>query len=462
MADFAEIIDPSSIVDDTSETIEQDDQQVDDQEQVDDQQQDDTQSDDDQQSDEQDEAGDEDKSEEKEGDKAKGGKGDDDIDLRKSSKEIRDALNKFRDADPNNKAAAKLLRTALGHDIAYQESFKTPEEARVFKAQVEAIGGLPALTQMQEQIAYSQEIDAQTEAGDPAILETMAKDFPQGFAKLAAPYLDKLLQMDEKAYGKAIQPHLFDNLEKAGVGEVFADLNDAVDKNDTDRIKRHVTSLLNWFRGQKTQAANLRTSSVNPEKEKIDAEWKKINDAKESSFTNEWRQAVGNHGGTVIYKAAAPYFKSLTVPQQKDFVQGVIQEINRRIEGDKVYKDQENALMKAKNRDVSKIVQFKNAKIDSVVNAAVQAVAQLRRLAPGKPGVAGGNKGGNNAGKGGNKPVVGAGSSPQNPVYIKDKPPVADRDTSRRDAVELQIAGKALMKSGPYKGKWVSWRPKAN
>lgn len=401
--------------------------------------------------------GEDDEPKDEKGDKKSAGKGDDDVDLRKAAPELRNALNKLRETDPKG---AKLLRAALGHDLAYQETFKSPEEARVFKASVDAVGGPEAIAEMQEQVAYSQEIDALADAGDPKVLDTFFNDFPDGTKKLAPVFLEKLRELDAKAFNAVLQPHLVDSLVGAEIPQVFDALLAAANEGNTEAIKKIAGNLVNWMKGNQSSAQKFRTTTNDPERDKIKSEWDKINTEKESSFTKQWSEPVKQHAMSSIYKAGLPYVRTVPMGQQKAFFQEVVNEIQRRMDGDKTYAQQENALMKSKTRDASKIANFKNAKVDVLVPSVIEKIAKdfgfkatAAKAAGSKPAA---------GAKAGVKPVVGAGSSPMNPVYIKDKPAQQDRDLSVKNAIELQIAGKALMKSGPYKGKWVTWRPKAN
>jgi hypothetical protein len=445
MADYSELIEPTNV-------LEQSDIQEDTQDQVSEEpvseEQEPVDSDSDQK---EEESGEPDKDT---------SKGDDDVDLRKAAREIREGLNKLRDIDPR---AAKMMRTALGHELAYQETFKTPQEARVFKAAVDAIGGTEALTQMQEQVAFSQEIDSLSEAGDPKVIETFAKDFPDGFKKLFPHYLDSIKKMDGEAYAKAIQPHLIDSLEATGLGNVLFSLKEAADSGDSRTVQKIASDIIYWYNSQKSAAAQFRSDATNPDKDKVNEEWQKINSEKEKMFESQWKKPVQEHSSAAIWKAGEPYVRNVPIGQQHAFFQAVISEIDRRLTSDSIYTSQENALMKSKNRDINKIVSFKKAKIDTVILPSIEKIAkdfgykQTPKQAVKPNGL---DKAKPLA------PVTGAGSSPTNPIYVDEarKPSVADRDIDKmggRDkALSHQIAGRALMKSGPYRGRWVSWRPK--
>ena len=395
-------------------------------------------------------AEDEEPAEGEEGDEKAGtGKGDDDIDLRKATKEIREALTKFRDADPANKPLAKLLRTALGHEEAYQETFKTPQEAREFKAAVEAIGGREALAEMSSQVAFAQETDSMLSMNDPKVLDRIVEDFPEALPKLLPHVLDRAMKANKESYAQAIQPHLIDNLEAAGVGNVLEALDEAVRNNDTATIQKIAANLKAWYGGQKSTAAKFRTELSNPDREKVDGEWKKINDEKEKMFSSQWQEPVRKHSSEAIWNAGKPYVSKVPMGQQQAFFREVIAEVDRRLSGDKTYSAQEQALMRSKTRDANKIVAFKNAKIDTIVSDATAKVAKAFGYKAGvaptvKPEVKG-------AKPGVKAPAVGVGSTPQNPVFVKEKPADGDRDKTVKNYVDHVISGRALMAKGPTK-----------
>lgn len=418
-----------------------DDTQVDDQDQsvtdADDQADDQSQSDD--------------KSEDEKGEKKDFGKGDDDVDLRKAAKEVREALNKFRDSDPANKPLAKALRQALGHDLAYQESFKTPEEARVTKASIDALGGQEGLATLQQTATTFEEERSAFKIGDPKVLESIAKDSPEGFKKLVPAALDMLAKSDYDSFSKMMHPHLVDSLVKSNVPAVFDTLMEAAASGDAEMVKKIAGNLVSWFKGQQSTAAQYRQQAVSPEQDKIKAEWDKINAAKDADFSAAWQKQVGDFAISNLEKASKPYTGGLNEGQKTDFINGVIADIQRRLNSDKVYEKQEAAILKTRN--VQKIAAFKNAKIQSLIPEAIQAVAGLRRLTPARPGVK--TPGVAKPGAKVAAPVTGQGSAAA-PIRLAAKPSLGDID--EKTPLEARIGSKALMKSGPYKGKWVTWK----
>jgi hypothetical protein len=402
-----------------------------------------------------------DKSDDKEGDKeGKGRKGDDDIDLRKTSKEIYNALTKFRDASPENAPLAKVLRQAIGHDLAYQESYKTPQEARIARAQMDALGGPEGIASTQEVLADIEATDAMLDSSDAKVLDKFGEKHKAGIVGLAPHYLEKLKGWDEKAYKTAILPHLVDNLASAGFEGVLSALIDAVKDEgspDVKTIKQIVGNLQSWFGNQKQQADGVRNSLTNPKSAALDDREKKLNERDEQAFHGEWKQSVREHSSTAIWKEMQPYVKNFNDNQKRDFAQGVIDEIQRRLNADKVYNKQKDALLNSKTRSKERIVAFQNAKLDSVVAEAAKTIFANRYggKAPVKSAAA--DKSGKGAGKGSDAPATGLGSM-NSPIFVKDKPARNDRDATKDPEALYEIAGKAFMKAGPYKGKWVTWR----
>ena len=372
------------------------------------------------------------------------------LDLRKAAPELRKTLNTMRETDPKT---AKAFRAALGEDLAYKESFNTPEEARLVKAEVEAIGGREGLASLQSIAADVEETDALVEAGDPKVLERIQSDSPEGFKLLVPHAVEMYSKADPEGFSRMVHPYLVNSLIAANVPQVFDALVEAATNGDSDSVKKIASNLTQWLKGQQSQAQQLRGSQMNPERDKISAEWKKINEAKDADFNSKWQASVGSFALSGIERAVKPYSSGLSDAQRSDFIRGVVSDIQQRLSRDAVYTKQEAAILR--QRDPDKVAAFKNAKIQSLIPSAVQAVAELRRLSPSRPGATAKTAAAPKAGA--KSPALASGSpgTPTNPIKVQSRPNAKDIDPST--PLESRIAQKAKMGTGPNKGRWVTW-----
>jgi hypothetical protein len=372
-------------------------------------------------------------------------------DSRTLPKEVQAALKALREAHPEHAKALDQLRKDHFSARQHGEFFKTPTEARQAKATLDLIGGAEGISNLQSKVAATEQIDTSLEAGDPAVLEDIATDFPEGFKKLAAPFLDKLQKMDPAAYGKTLQPHTFAAMEQAGLGPVLSSIEAAIAANDLPKAKDLLARSLAWYEGQKQQAGT-RQKVDDPERLKFENDRQKFQQEKEKSFREDiGRQTMSNQRDQVT-KALAPYLKSkaLGADAKADLADGIDREIQRLLKADGTYQSQVKALLVAKTRDSGKIVQYINAAVNEAAKKATSAVWTRRGY--GSAAVARAAAGNNQQ-----KQAAVVNPAASGPLKIAAKPNRADMDTNRKGWDMDLIRNRAMMKSGPYKGKMVSW-----
>lgn len=373
-------------------------------------------------------------------------------------KNIQSTLKLLKEAHPELAKDIEELRKGVFDSRQHREFFKTPTEARQAKATLDLLGGSEGISNLQSKVAAVEQLDAALEVGDPQSIEDFASDFPDGFKKLAGPYLDKLQALDPQSYAKTLQPHVFASMEAAGMGSVLDAIGQAIAGNDLAKAKDLIGKSLAWYEGQKQQAGQ-RTKADDPERVKFENDKKAFNQTREKTFREDiGRQTMGNQRDQVN-KALAPYLKTkaLSVDAKADLTDGIDREIQKLLKADSTYQSQVKALLTAKTRDSGKIVQYINAAVDEAARKATTAVWTRRGYGsvPRAAAVAAADK--NQRGAVVNPPQ-GPGSSPTSAIRVKDKPDRSLLDIAKDPKMTERLRSRGVMNSGPYKGKWVTWQ----
>lgn len=369
-------------------------------------------------------------------------------------KSVQGALKTLKEAHPELAKEIDELRKGYFDSRGHREFFKSPAEARQAKATLELVGGSEGIATLQSRISEAEQLDSAFEQGDAKVLDNLATDFPDGFKKLVAPALDKLEKLDPVAYGKAMQPHVFSAMEKAGMGQVFGMIGQAIAANDLPKAKDLIEKSLNWYEGQKQQAGQ-RQNTDDPDRAKLATERQQFEQQKETAFRQDIGRQTHSNQISVIDKSLAPYLKSkaLNADQKADLIAGVHEEVRRLLKADGTYQGQVKALLAAKGRDPQKIIAYINPAVDEAVKKAVPTVWRRRGFGSGPAQRA----------TTATTTTTDKGAQQQNPantggpVLIAAKPNRADIDWAKTKDV-LFITNKAYMKSGPYKGKLVRWK----
>lgn len=379
-----------------------------------------------------------------------------DGDGRTLPKDVQAALKALRELNPANGKTVETLRKSYFANQQFAKVFPTPAVAQQAKAALELVGGEQGISGLQERIASAEQVDAGLETGDPAILEEVFKNFSDGIAKLTPHILDRLAQGNPGAYASTIQPHVYQALEAAGLGTVIGEVTRLLAANDVNGAKEWLGKTQNWLNGQKQQAAQAKTSQVDPEREKLNRDRAELNQEREKNFVNGIGSQTVAHQNEVINKAITPYLKSkpLGADAKSDLTDGINREINRRLKADTAYQSQMKAMLSAKTRDAAKITSYVKAKLDLEAPEATKAVWARRygSAAPKPAPKAGEQQNGQRQ-----LPATGPGATSAQPIKIAQKPGIEDRDFDRDPKQLHMLASRAFMKSGPYKGKWVSW-----
>lgn len=369
-------------------------------------------------------------------------------DSRTLPKNVQGALKTFKEAHPELAKEIDELRKGYFGNRDHSQTFKTPGEARQAHATLELAGGAAGIAEMQSKVAAIEMVDTAFEQGDPQVLEDIASDYPDGFKKLVAPAIEKLQALDAQSYAKVMQPHTFAAMEAAGLGPVLDAVAQALGANDLAKAKDLIGKSLAWYQGQKQQAGQVKQHATDPERAKFDQKVKDFDAKQESSFRSDIGKETSAHQRSEVEKVLSPYLKtkSLTADERADITAGINGKVNALLKADTTYQSQMKALLAAKTRDPEKIKQYVKAAVSEKAAQAVK--ARYGKTVTTKPAVV--------AAPGDAKKTPVANPAQSAPVKVAAKPKTSDIVKDRNWDLNW-MKSKALMATGPLKGKWVTW-----
>lgn len=298
--------------------------------------------------------------------------------------QIRAALKAFRDSNPDHAQAAKLLNDGYSRFEAYKSVFPTVDEARSIKTQLDTLGGLEGIAEMQHVMTSIEETDALLEAGDPKVLDQILEDSPEGFKRLAPHYLDRLQKADPQAYGAALQPHFVRALSDAGLPNVLNFL--ASKLSDNPEVLSVVRSMQTWFDEQKSLADRSKSDVLAPDRERLNTERQQFEKERRETFERGIAQTMTTHIQSELGSRLRPYvaaINALPPAIQQDVARASMSTLARALEADKAYQTQINAMMNARKPDQAKIISLNKAKVSALADSIIAAVVKNYSLKPG-------------------------------------------------------------------------------
>ena len=407
---------------------------------------------------------------------------------------VRTALKTMRDADPKNAGVVKELHGAFERWTAAKGIFpKGVAEMQEAKAFIDSVGGPDGYKTMQDQINAVTATDELLYAADSKLWDNVIEDLkasghPEAMGALAPSFLEKLKAHDADAYYNTTIPVVASAMKEVGVDTVVAQLNAALtEKNDKGEIVPNVTkiaayvkSFTDWYNGLEKDAKDRTTTPAEtPEHKKFIAEKTAFESTKNESAKAERtkyeegiaedcdkynNRSLGKSLGAFL---RMPFFKDFPRETLVDLGNGIKDRLYNSLKADKAYQTQMSAMWKMKTPDRAKMIQYHQAKVDSIAAEVVKATVQNRY-----PGYA---KGGSAAGKAAaavvkkttNDKAATQSVASGKPIYVASRPEnlirepikVAGKEYSTSDLVTLQITGRGYVKTTDGKGvKFITWR----
>jgi hypothetical protein len=363
-------------------------------------------------------------------------------------KAIEKSLNKLKETDP---VIAKELRKEVFQNREFRSIFPTPQEAQQAREMIDDLGGVDGIAEVKQEVAdYAAELTRMSD-GDPEAVEMLARDYPDGLAKLTPVALDKLANINPAEYERVVSRHMAKAMFEKGFTHSMDRIEELLGDGKIDQAKQLATAMRNWIKS----AEQFGKAAPADDKTKVSAIEKREQAAaaKEQQIKDtEQAQAVTKTMDGIISRHLTPLIKTrnLTTEQKQFIVGGIYSEISGLLKNQKDYQTKLNQLRKA--GDATATSRYVGSKVAQIAEKAVKAVwarsgfgsAPARRAGPGNKGAQNRTAGGTGAGA--NRAVV----------KLNKKPPAEHIDWSKDRSRMRFISGSAtLLKE--YGGKEVTW-----
>ena len=334
---------------------------------------------------------------------------------------VRSALKAMRDSDPKNAAVVKELHGSYERWQAAKQVFpKGVAEMTEAKAFIDSVGGPEGYQKTVDMINQVTATDELLYAADSRIWDNVIEDLKanghaDALGALAPSFLDKLKSHDSEAYYNTTIPVVAGALEEVGMGKMLDAISAAMqEKNDKGEVVPNLTKvaglvkgITDWYsdlgKDAKTRTA---TPTDTPERKKFLAEKAAFEKTKSDSVAGERKKVeegiateCDKHNNVSLGKVLGgflklPFFKGWTTDHRETLVDlgnGIKDRLYTALKADKAYQTQMSAMWTQKTPDRAKILQYHQAKVDSIATDIVTKTVQSRY-----PGYA---KGGSAAGK---------------------------------------------------------------
>jgi len=208
----------------------------------------------------------------------------------------------------------KRIFDGTAKNSAYESVYPTVREAREVKALIESYGGRDGLTNIRASLEQQEQIDQQLAAGDPRVLDTLFQQAGDGVVKLAPALLDRLAKDKPEAYAKAVAPHAIRHLDSSGFPQAFDAMVEAFMGGKTQEGQQLAAKLAQWVQ---TQRQNQQQQKTDPEVERLRNELAERDRKSAESQVNSIYDAVNDHGSNLAIKEAGRLGAAVKLSQEQ-------------------------------------------------------------------------------------------------------------------------------------------------
>jgi hypothetical protein len=407
---------------------------------------------------------------------------------------VRSALKAMRDADPKNAGVVKELHGAFERWNAAKQIFpKGVAEMTEAKAFIDSVGGPEGYQKMQDMIDTVTGTDELLYAADPKLWDNVIEDIkanghPEALGALAPSLLQKLKVHDSEAFYNTTIPVVADALREIHMDSLVSKLNAAMAEKDAAgaskpnvaMITELVKGLTDWYNDLDKDAKSRTTAPVETAASKALA-------AREAAFNKRETDSVAadrkktetgiaedcdKRNNVLLGKALGgflkmPFFKDFPYDTKVDLGNGIKDRLYAALKADKAYQLQMSTMWKAKTPDRAKMIQYHEAKVQSIATDIVTKTVQNRYPGYAKNGSAAGKAAAAVVKKEMAKKTDALSVNTNKPVYVATRPTnlvrepitVGGKDYSSSDLQTLQITGRGFVRSTDGKSfRLVTWR----
>lgn len=313
---------------------------------------------------------------------------------------------------------------------------------------LETHGGADGIRDMAEEIEASRMMEEGFQQGDPVLVDTWAKEYPDGFKALVGPALEKLEALDLAAHDRAISGPMYKALDRCGVIGTVGALENAIAGERYEDIQKHFGELKQFLSELRQFATRAKAPDpLKGEREKIDLERQEVQTERQRMFYGGVRGQVNTQVMAYTNKLLRQELagKKILLGVGNRLRKAINEELASQVNTAPGYAEKYKAVMSAGDpeRAVRFVVAAARAKLPAVVKSLVREF----------------NLAGGSVGPNGTRRVAAGGNSGRHAMgTVTGRPKTADVDFNRTDKTawlgSLTLGhGQAWLKNGKQ-AKW--------
>lgn len=150
---------------------------------------------------------------------------------------------------------------------------------------LETHGGAEGIREMAEEVEASRMMEEGFQNGDPLLVDTWSKEYPDGFKALVGPAIEKLEALDLAAHDRALSGPMYKTLDRCGVIATCADLETAIAGERMEDIQRQFGALKEFLINLRNFASKAKAPDpLKGDREKLQQERAEIQTEKQKTF----------------------------------------------------------------------------------------------------------------------------------------------------------------------------------
>jgi|SRR5215475_681048 len=358
-------------------------------------------------------------------------------------KEVKNALARLRETNPKE---ADLLRKAYFSYNDLVKHFPTAREAQAARIALDTVGGVDGIATLREQVQASEYLEQAAEAGDSSIVDDWARDYPQGFQQVMPYAMRQFAKMDPNGFSQQVQPHFYGFLERAQLADRLSEAFDAIKNQNPEAAQALLRNIYAWIGQQKQTSEQNGQQQLNPQQDKLAERENQLKQQEEKLFRGEIGKETYDYQQRSVEKSLMPYLKGMKISEQarQRLTNTVHQDVFDNLTQDEGYQRQVRAFLARKDARGTKV--YIKAHLDSIIPEISKRAVQDLYGAPTKAAKAA-------------SLVAAAPAKPNSNgiVQLMKKPSMTEIE-KRPGWMTGYISGKAMMATGPYKGRYVTWK----
>jgi hypothetical protein len=202
--------------------------------------------------------------------------------------ELRKALREFTAGNPDfAKKYPKLERqlTAALYKANQADGLGGLQQLKAAAEVIESHGGPEKIAEMAEEVEASRMMEEGFQQGDPQLIDSWSKEYPEGFKALVGPAIEKLEALDLAAHDRALSGPMYKTLDRCGVIGTVNDLEAAIAGERFEDIQKHFGALKNFL--LELRAFSNKAKAPDPlkaDRERLEQERSEIQTERQKTF----------------------------------------------------------------------------------------------------------------------------------------------------------------------------------